>query len=373
MQTANGQRAYFQHFDALRFVAAIVIVIGHAIGGLTLFGKLSPEIEAQNVWLHYAMTFVRNLSVGVDLFFVLSGFLITYLLLEEKKKTGKINILHFFFRRAFRIWPVFYLLIAVAPLLVAWLKTEPQPNYLMNVLFLGNFETIHANFWVYPFTHFWSICIEEHFYLFWPFVIACIPLKRLPLVFLSIVAVSIAFRVYAILYLHPSGIHLYVNTLSRMDILIFGAALGYYYWKKPFTFTLPLTVRYVIIGLLLFLMTITPMYEFENIFMIMFKKYVFVSLIVLLLLDFQFRDRYTRRPLSNKVISYFGKCSYGIYMYGNVLLYIIIHKVMWRLGTDNVLVFLGVNVVVTLLASVLSYELLEKRLIRWSHRFRAVK
>jgi peptidoglycan/LPS O-acetylase OafA/YrhL len=373
----NDKRIYFNNFDALRFVAAIIIVFAHAVEGWSWFGTIDtfvdPVTKQENTLGHYAMIFIKNLGIGVDLFFVLSGFLITYLLLEEKRKFGKISFGNFFLRRTFRIWPVFYLLIALSPFLVSWLDSTPTPNYLMNALFLGNFDSINTGMWVFPFPHFWSICIEEHFYIFWPFIVAFIPLKRLPVVMGLIVLLSIGFRVYASLYLDNVGFQLYLNTLSRVDVLIFGAALGYYYSKKPFTFSLPVWLRYTLFFALIFFMTITPIYLMDNLFLVMFKKYLYVGIIIVLLLDFQFNPKPSFRLFANPIFTYLGKCSYGIYMYSNILILVIVKKVMWKFGINNMWAFLFFNFAFTLVISILSYELFEKRIVKWSHRFRVLK
>ena len=65
--------------------------------------------------------FLRNLPVGVDIFFFISGYLLTYLLVVEKEKYGKVNIPNFYIRRGLRIWPLYFFLVAVAPFLVNWL------------------------------------------------------------------------------------------------------------------------------------------------------------------------------------------------------------------------------------------------------------
>src|SRR6056297_394494 len=202
-QTKGSGRIYFPYLDVIRFVAAFMIIIYHSYGSwrgwfgevgflsgdtyttLTGFGKLVNR-------------FLGNFEIGVDIFFLLSGFLITYILLMEKERYGKINIKNFLIRRTLRIWPLYFMLIAVAPFLVSWLN-EDAPNYLANALFVSNFHTINTGKWMYPFAHFWSICIEEHFYLVWPFIIAFIPNKHLMKVFISLIIISIAFRMYTVM------------------------------------------------------------------------------------------------------------------------------------------------------------------------------
>ena len=319
------------------------------------------------------MIFIKNLGIGVDLFFVLSGFLITYLLVQEKQRFGKISIPNFFLRRTFRIWPVFYLLIALAPFIVHWTQQTYQPDYLWNALFLGNFATIRDGQFLMPFAHFWSICVEEHFYIFWPFVVAFVPWKRLPAVMIAIVLLSIGFRGYMYYNGDVPGLHMYLNTISRIDVLIFGAMLGYFYAQKPFTFTLPIWLRWTLFLALVTLLCFTPIYAFNNVFEAMFKKYMYVGIIILLLLDFQFGTNRKWRPFANPVFSYLGKCSYGIYMYSNILITIIVIQIMWRFQLNNMWLFLFFNFALTIGISIISFEFFEKRIVKWSHRFRVLK
>jgi len=158
----ESKKIYFQHLDVIRFIAAFMVVILHSHEAWSIwFWKDGSPIEAS---VPFIDKLLKNLGFGVDIFFLISGFLITYILLEEKKRTNKINIFKFMMRRSLRIWPLYFLIIAIAPFLVSWLG-KPSPEYWYNIFFINNFRTIETTWWVYPFPHFWSICIEEHFYL----------------------------------------------------------------------------------------------------------------------------------------------------------------------------------------------------------------
>ncbi len=104
---------------------------------------------------------------GVKVFFVISGFLITTLLLNEEQKNGRISIKMFYVRRAFRIWPVAYAYILVVGLL-AWRNWITIPPH--NLLYAGTFTMNHVQEGSWFTGHFWSLAIEEQFYLVWPLV-----------------------------------------------------------------------------------------------------------------------------------------------------------------------------------------------------------
>lgn len=373
--TSKG-KIYFEHIDVIRFVAALLILILHTYeawnGWYTdfhmeysgLLGKLLDEGGGIN-------QLVKNAGIGVDIFFLISGFLITYLLLEEKKHTGTIHIGKFFLRRSLRIWPVYFLLIIVSPFLVSWLNTS-SPNYIYNCFFLGNFDIINTESWQFPFAHFWTICIEEHFYLVWPFIIYLFPVKKLLYAFGCLFLMSICFRLWAYSSMEYSWFTLHVHTLSRIDVLILGAVGGFYYSQKPFEFRLNWIIRWLLFALLIFILSITPLYEWKSLFSAGFKKYLSIGILTILLLDFNFNKHLKHILPAKSVIHYLGKISYGLYMYGNILLLLIIEKIVWRIGTINFWGFLFIKLFITIIVSILSYELFEKRVLKINRRLRSV-
>jgi peptidoglycan/LPS O-acetylase OafA/YrhL len=377
MKGVSRSHVYFQHLDVIRFFAAFMIVILHAYeawrGWFGEIGILSggtyTELTASGQLIDQ---FIKNLGIGVDVFFLISGFLITYILLEEKKQYGRIAIGKFMMRRTLRIWPLYFLLIAIAPMLVNWVDAE-HPNYLANAFFVGNFDTMSNQTWSYPFAHFWSICIEEHFYLVWPFVISFIPIKRLPIVFVSIILFSISYRIYAYSYADAPWYSLFLHTFARIDVLVIGALGAWFYSRKKFTVFVPKTLRYMIILFLICYLCIDSYVLWDSVFAAGFKKLVYVSLIAILLLDFNFNDRFKHLLKPRSKIHYLGKVSYGIYMYSNLLLIIIIKKIMLTNESSNIWVFGSLVLVLSLVIPIISYELIEKRFLGLNKYFRVIQ
>ena len=164
---------YFKNLNGLRFIAAFLVIIHH----IEQFKNL------WNIPNFYYKSSIKSLGdVGVTVFFVLSGFLITYILLKEKQKTGTINIISFYIKRILRIWPLYFLLMILG-------------LFVFNKLPFANTEDLYVNFYeffyikliLYIFilpnvvlqlfgavpliSQLWSIGIEEQFYLFWPHLI----------------------------------------------------------------------------------------------------------------------------------------------------------------------------------------------------------
>jgi len=168
-----GEKIYFPGLNGLRFIAAFVVVLDHIEQIKTWFGLPPAAFLADwgNATGDYAVT----------LFFALSGFLITYLLLAEQRQTGTIHIRKFYLRRILRIWPLYYLLVligfAALPPLIAGDYAGPRGPYtltglLIHLLFAPNLAPF-LGVVVPGISHLWTIGVEEQFYLAWPPLLPC--------------------------------------------------------------------------------------------------------------------------------------------------------------------------------------------------------
>jgi len=201
-----------QSLDALRGVAVLMVIISHyylAEGSHSVFGM--------------------TLGRGVDLFFVLSGFLISGLLFSEYKATGKIQVKRFWLRRALKIWPPFYAFLLLAAL--TWLivfKEFPQ-QILSDVFFVQNYAP-------HMFVHTWSVAVEEHFYFALPSLLLLFiwwgkgkrdPFRVIPLLSILASVLCLWGRASAFSRLHDWDTVAYPTHL-RVDALLAGVTLGYF-------------------------------------------------------------------------------------------------------------------------------------------------
>jgi len=163
---------YFPHLDGLRFWAFAAIFAVHAVDSINVGVSSTPLYQELVKW-------ARGGTVGVNFFFVLSGFLITYLLLAEQRKTGRIDVGAFYIRRALRIWPLYFACVAVGYLLrPGSLPGSPLPPLGYYLAFGANFAVLHGDAlpagrqWVEgTMLVLWSIGVEEQFYLAWPLLL----------------------------------------------------------------------------------------------------------------------------------------------------------------------------------------------------------
>src|ERR1700690_2129617 len=185
--------------------------------------------------------------VGVQLFFVLSGFLITGILIDLKKDfSGKDYFVKFYARRFLRIFPLYYFYLFLILALTSWLENSnfatPQME-LYRAQFPFALGYVYNFFWMTttnlsPFlSHFWSLCIEEQFYIFWPLLIFIVPEKRLKELFIAAILAGLLFRLgFTIVYqIHPYSFiargawyGIYALPFSHIDAFGFGAYLSRY-------------------------------------------------------------------------------------------------------------------------------------------------
>ena len=206
----NRGIVHFKGLYALRFLAAFPIIIYHATAGF--HASMTPTVKL----------FFQNLVIGVDLFFLISGFLIIYLLLLEKKDTGSIQMGKFYLRRILRIFPLYFLIVGLAYLV--YHPGHPDVNFSKYLYFWGNFYTIELNNWPVGFlTPLWSICIEEHFYLIIPFLVLITPLRLVHWVLIGVIIASMVYRYAQV----PTDnwFTIYCHSLSRCDLMAVGGLL----------------------------------------------------------------------------------------------------------------------------------------------------
>jgi peptidoglycan/LPS O-acetylase OafA/YrhL len=210
-----------QPLDILRALAVFLVLGRHiAVCPLELNRPLHfvTEIWARGGW------------IGVDLFFVLSGFLVSGLLFKEQVKTGSVSVGRFLIRRGFKIYPAFYVLIAATVVLIPGKVTAPK--LLAEVFFVQNYFT---GLW----GHTWSLAVEEHFYFLLSLTFGYLPpLRRfIPVIFLVVAVVCLAARIYTVRHYPFSNDRNLFPTHLRLDSLSFGVGLAYLKYYRPRIFT----------------------------------------------------------------------------------------------------------------------------------------
>ncbi len=305
---------------------------------------------------------------GVDLFFVLSGFLITGVLLDNTN--SKSYLKDFWIKRILRIFPLYYLVLAVIiiPKVFFGINTVSYTSWTY-WFYLHNWQYVANG--VFPdgiatLNHFWSLAIEEQFYLFFPLVIKYLPKKTIPIVLIGFILLAIGFRFY---YFNNDNIGYYVATFSRMDSIAIGALIAYgvrYFRPVLEKLTLPTFYASALYLLTVFLVTQDP--HFSNPYFGKFGLTVFAlffgSILIFCISDLQIET--FRRAVEHKYLIYFGKISYGLYVYHWIFYVFIKHPleglvfgVLQHVILAKVITSLTI-VAITVLVGTLSFKYFEK-------------
>lgn len=370
-------RVYFPGLNGLRFIAAFMVFIAHIEWVKNTEGLPSASSSA---------FFSRSGDLGVTLFFVLSGFLITYLLLTEKLHTGSISIKHFYIRRILRIWPLYYLIVLLAfttlPHFITYrgyeLTLYDSDYFVKLFLFLFLMANVSYTFLsLVPFASpLWSVGVEEQFYLVWPVLVKIIGGHILQ-VLVTIVAVAIALN-YTLNELSQHSQNNYVGHAKhffqhfRIQCMAIGGIGAQALIRKDERLLRILysTEVQLLAWVLAILAVLTP-FNFGSV-----NQEVVSSLFMLIILNVSSNPK-PIFSLENRILNYLGKISYGIYMYHLIALKLGILAIVHMRGfggslADNAL-FIAMSALVTLAMATLSYYFIEARFLALKVRFSFVQ
>jgi peptidoglycan/LPS O-acetylase OafA/YrhL len=296
---------YFKQIDSFRFFAVLLVLFSHWLSGFPLVEKL------------------RLGAIGVEIFFVISGFLISLQLyqykrlIDEKQSNPRKAIFVFYARRFLRIFPLYYFILILATSINSG---EIRTAAAWNFSYASNFYFIKVQHWTSTFSHFWSLSVEEHFYLVWPFFILLMRRSYLPYLFVSLCSLSIYFR-YTNLVNNSNFFVVYAHTLSCIDLFVLGGILAFLYeYKKALfnhifqnhQFRLLVIITYAVLYAIWYFLP--ELATFNWAFQRFFQGVVFASIIGFLVIGLRGR---IGAILSHKLPVHLGKLSYGIYLTHN--------------------------------------------------------
>ena len=383
MNTPSGEarsserapRLHFENLDSLRTIAFLGIFVHHGF-----------HTESAAIREGLAFKAIERIKApagfGVPLFFVLSGFLITYLILEEKRLSGRFGIRNFYVRRILRIWPLYYAVLlfgfVVFPAVRAVLSLSAHSesaNPWMYALFLGNFDQIrHGLPYGVGLGVTWSLSVEEQFYVFWPLLLLLASGRRV--VYGSVLAVLAA--AVALKYLlHLPDTH----TLVCMSYLGSGALLAnavqhrhrFLAWIEAVPSRL-IALAYLL-GLVLLYTYPYLAYEHTYPLFVLFFGLYFAFVIYDQALNPHSPFKLRRLPLLESL----GKYTYGFYLLHTICNFIVFRLFATRVATDLVpelpqalVLRPACSLLLTLALGILSYHYFEKPFLSLKSRFSAL-
>lgn len=323
-QQQSLQRFYLPELDGLRFFAFLAVFICHVGPDVTLF---------------------QMGTFGVDLFFALSAYLITELLVREKDRFGTLDIRSFYVRRALRIWPLYFTFLAVT----FFASSIPWPYFVFCSAFLGNFGFAFmgepSNI-IFPL---WSVSVEEQFYVLWPWAVRRFDRRGLAIIAAVLWSISICFRY--IVRTHPA-VYLYC-TLGRLDSIAAGILVSCLLTRHRLTLTPLIRTVLCLAGGYLWLAagvcakagSITPVYALVAVGCGAFLVGIIGS----------------SGWMQNPILVYLGRISYGLYVFHCTAL------IFARAAVPGLAI--PVAAVLTVTLAFASYRWLETPFLRLKKRF----
>lgn len=368
---------YFKNLDIVRLLAALMVVMTHLVPYLFIVYGIPNFLkhigsDDLNTMGKCVKTFFNNMTIGVDVFFILSGFLITSLLIDERERNNKIDLKKFYIRRILRIWPLYYLMIGVSYLFTRYYTHEIFPNYLPYIFFIGNFDMIRINgFGPGQVNILWSICIEEHFYLFIPLILAYVPIKKLPAILFSVVIICISYRIFSVLHYDQSWFRVYFHTLCRIDVIAIGCILAYIFHFYKNSFSLPPFIRSLLIIWVVYILSFFDAKDYGTWYLVGFFRYLYIIPIAILFMDYV--SSYSTRLREGRVLSlinYLGKSSYSIYMW-HIYLIILVCKGLDLLSIFHQNIFVYIVLIISAIAVFCSftYQFFELPILNLKRKF----
>jgi len=342
---------HFKALDGVRGIAALMVVFFHYF----------IDVHSSTLFL----TLIKKIAVfgqtGVSLFFVLSGFLITRILLHSKEDNNYFK--NFYARRSFRIFPLYFLFLIlyfyVLPFLVEVNNNAPSWFYwvyLQNIAMTFNWDNNGP-------LHFWSLAVEEHFYLFWPLIVYFFDINKIFLNGIILIIISCLLR----FYLADANYESFYFTFTRMDDLVLGTFLAILEKKNFLGLRSKKIFAYALV--FLFILNLVPWFFIDLIshFWLQIFKYPLIASFYFALIGYLISDSESKTSTFFKFpwLRFSGKISYGLYVY---------HPVVFLLGAkylyhSYVFIDFSLLVLFTFILSTLSFYIFENQFIKLKRYF----
>ena len=360
----KNDNIFLKGLNELRAVAALGVLVHHI--ELLKYDDRNASLNdtyslANNAHFHH---FIQSLGKhSVYFFFVLSGFLITHLIIREKNKFGVFDFQKFYMRRVLRIWPLYYIIIGLSLFVIPFISA-----------YFGLFEIFPKTFWSYlgflsnyglsegitlvGGSQTWSVSIEEQFYLFWP-VLLLFVFKSRPYLWLlsSIILIFILNFFFKVDFF----------AVFRYEYLFIGCIGGLFINSSYFKKISPIIDKkiFYIINLLIILILS---------FFSVFDKYTQSFVISIFFLSFIILTVNNHFYFRSKIFDEMGKISYGIYMYHPFIMFLVfpvleyLKTLIFSVNSGGAMIFLLVmqyilTIGITLFISYFSYNYIEKKFL----------
>lgn len=352
---------YITGFDGIRSLAVVGVILYH----------LLP-------------TSMKGGYLGVPIFFVVSGYLITDLLRQEWEQNGKINIWQFYVRRMKRLYPGLAFLLITASAYITLFQRGLLNNLrgvvVSSLLYVNNWWQINNGLSYFdrfanesPFTHIWSLAVEAQNYLIWPviFVLLMVFVRERKWIFYTVLGTSVLSAILMMILYTPGGdpTRVYYGTDTRLFSIWMGSALAFVWPSTRLKKNIPKQAKRILnlaglislLALILFFFFLDDHYSF-----VYYGGMFLVSIFCVILVAVTAHPGASLdRWLTNPVFTWIGKRSYGIYLYQFPV--IIFYEAKVSDIADHVLIHTVIEISLILIISELSYRYIERPLARFDY------
>lgn len=357
--------------DGIRAFAVLLVCFVH------FFGVDENYLYNSNVIIGSILFKISQIGLkGVELFFLLSGFLITNILIESKNSSKYFST--FYIRRFLRISPLYYFVLTICFIVLPQItKVDLAANNVIEKqvwlwTYTSNLSSFFGNLGWYGgtnfpgFSHFWSLCVEEHFYVFWPFLIYFSSEKWLPRFMWSIVLIS----VFSVLFVYFSNNMIPIfgwTTIRCMGVLSLGGLIAYYK-KYPFLYKKIVNISNKTVlpfGLLFLVVSFIPRrYESQEI-LVYFSAVIFFSELIVVSIE---GNRFTNLIFNHKPLFFIGKISYGIYVYHGIFMFVFVKYFVYLKyyisnGIVGTLMYTIICTIISIFIAWISWNIIEKPIL----------
>lgn len=351
-------KIFLPGLNGLRAIAALSVILCHVFQELKGYG-----LEGSGRFNSFGI-------YGVTIFFTLSGFLITYLLLKEKEKSNTVDINKFYIRRVLRIWPLYFLFLVIVLFVIdfqissnIWYYLLMLPNIPWAVGSAGG--AIHS---IPLLSHYWSLGVEEQFYAFWPFVIKKISKLKWFLIGFCLFFVGLKF---ALKLTHAPATLISFVYYTRFSCLIIGGFGAYLYYKKSKIVDF---CSNKIIEFSTWILLIVLLFNLVTLYSILGNE--IVSILTLIIIFNQIQNPKKLFSLENKVFDYLGKISFGLYIYNPLIIYSLSSLFYNQLQNQyfiKITLIIVLNFGLAIIMAHISYHYFEKRFLEIKHRYTTIE
>ena len=295
---------------------------------------------------------------GVQIFFTLSGFLITFLLLKEREKNGRISIKKFYIRRFLRLFPPQFIFLVMASIAMIFGKIDAAPLGLV-FSFFYSYNYLPKNLYTGELGHTWSLALEEQFYLVWPFILQFIRRKSVTLLLISIILIiCLMAQIGLARWTFDDAYRSSLWFIPAVAPILIGALIAYVHFnfnvQKLFS-----KWYFLLIGLLIYAY---PLYvPIDWIFYKFIVQAIGIGLVLVWMVLNQ--ESFLIKILNIKPLNYIGKISYGLYVYQGFFLRTGPSDEWWMQTPP-------VNIILVISIAVVSYQFVELPISRYKNKFR---